>query len=76
MAHLIRGHGAIENRLHHVLDVSLGEDSSRIRKNPGVFALLRHFALNLLRHKGQTPIRSALYDNAISLHRLLAYEGI
>ncbi|AAU92393.1 ISMca6, transposase, OrfB [Methylococcus capsulatus str. Bath] len=76
LAQVIRGHWAIENRLHHVLDVSLGEDSSRIRRNPGVFALLRHFALNLLRHNGQANIRSALYDNAICLHRLLAYDGI
>ncbi len=72
----IRGHWGIENRLHHVLDASLGEDASRIRQNPGVFAQLRHFSLNLLRHNGQTNIRAALYDNAISLDRVLAYKGI
>jgi predicted transposase YbfD/YdcC len=72
----IRGHWGIENRLHHVLDTSLGEDASRIRRNPGVFAQLRHFGLNLLRHNGQANIRAALYDNAISLDRVLEYKGI
>ncbi|WP_272868043.1 ISAs1 family transposase, partial [Caldimonas tepidiphila] len=37
-ARLVREHWAIENRLHHVLDVTLAEDASRIRRNPGVFA--------------------------------------
>jgi len=72
----IRGHWGIENRLHHVLDTSLGEDASRIRRNPGVFAQLRHFGLNLLRHNGQANIRAALYDNAISLDRVLDYKGV
>jgi predicted transposase YbfD/YdcC len=76
LAQAIRGHWAIENSLHHVLDVSLGEDASRIRRNPGVFAQLRHFALNLLRHNGHTNIRAALYDNAIDLERVLNYQGI
>lgn len=75
-AGIIRGHWGVENRLHHVLDVSMGEDASRIRRNPGIFALLRQFALNLLRHNGQSNIRTALYDNAISLDRVLAYKGI
>jgi hypothetical protein len=72
----IRGHWGIENRLHHVLDTSLNEDASRIRRNPGVFAQLRHFALNLLRHNGQTNIRAALFDNALNLEGLLNYAGI
>jgi predicted transposase YbfD/YdcC len=76
LAQAIRGHWSIENRWHHVLDVSLGEDDSRIRRNPGVFAQLRHFALNLLRHNGETNIRAALYDNALDLDRLLNYKGV
>lgn len=52
-----RSHWSIENRLYHVLDVPLGENSSRIRKNPGDFARLRHFALSLLRHNGQDNVR-------------------
>jgi predicted transposase YbfD/YdcC len=45
----IRGHWGIENRSHYVRDVTLCEDASRIRKNPGVFARIRSFAYNILR---------------------------
>lgn len=46
----IRSHWAIENSLHWVLDMSFGEDQSRIRKNnaPQAMAIIRHIALNLL----------------------------
>jgi predicted transposase YbfD/YdcC len=46
----IRAHWAIENNLHWVLDMSFGEDQSRIRKEnaPQVMAIIRHMALNLL----------------------------
>jgi len=46
----IRSHWAIENALHWVLDMSFGEDQSRIRKDnaPQVMAIIRHMALNLL----------------------------
>lgn len=47
----IRGHWGIENSLHHVLDVTFNQDGSRIRKDfaPENFAVLRHFALNILK---------------------------
>lgn len=73
---IIRHHWSIENRLHHVRDVCLAEDACRIRRNPCIFALLRSFALNLLRFNGVQNIRQALFDNALCLDRLLAYEGI
>jgi predicted transposase YbfD/YdcC len=46
----IRSHWAIENSLHWVLDLSFGDDQSRIRKDnaPQVMAIIRHMALNLL----------------------------
>jgi hypothetical protein len=47
-----------------------------IRKNPGVFAHLRHFALNRLRHNGQSNIHAALYDNAMDVERVLNDKGI
>jgi predicted transposase YbfD/YdcC len=49
----VRKHWSIENKLHWVLDVALNEDRSRVRKDqaPENFALLRHIALNLLKHE-------------------------
>ena len=55
---LVRGHWCIENSCHRVRDVSFGEDASRIRINPGVFAQLRTWALNGLRHAGCDNIKA------------------
>jgi predicted transposase YbfD/YdcC len=57
----IRGHWGIENRVHHVRDVTQGEDASRIRTGTGpeVMAVLRSTALNLHRLDGHTNIASA-----------------
>jgi predicted transposase YbfD/YdcC len=45
-----RSHWSIENTLHWTLDMSFGEDTSRIRKDnaPLAIATIRHVALNLL----------------------------
>jgi len=48
-AEIIRAHWKIENTSHYSRDVTLGEDRSRIRTNPGVFARLRSFAFNILK---------------------------
>jgi predicted transposase YbfD/YdcC len=69
----VRAHWGIENRDHHVRDRTLREDASRIRRKPGVFARLRSFALNVLRAHGVTNVSEAVYTNALSLDRLLAY---
>lgn len=48
----VRGHWSIENRLHWQLDVTFGEDQSRIRKGhaDANFSILRHTALSLLKN--------------------------
>jgi hypothetical protein len=56
-----------------VRDRILGEDASRIRRRPGVFARPRSFALNILRARGVTNVSEAIHTNALSLDRLLAY---
>jgi hypothetical protein len=69
----VRAHWGIENRDHHVRDCVLREDDSRIRRKPGIFARLRSFALNILRANGVSNVSEAIYVNALSLDRLLAY---
>jgi len=63
---LARGHWGIENRLHYVRDVTLGEDASRVRSDaaPQVLAALRNAVLTLLRAAGATNIAAALRDIA------------
>lgn len=71
---LVRGHWGIENRVHWVLDVTFHEDASRIRTGdaPQNMGVLRHIALNLLRHepsKGSLKtkrFRAALNDDYLA----------
>jgi predicted transposase YbfD/YdcC len=51
LADAVRCHWRIENALHWVLDVTFREDLSRLRKGHGAknMAVVRHFALNLVR---------------------------
>jgi predicted transposase YbfD/YdcC len=50
---VIRTHWEIENRVHWVLDVAMGEDTNRTRKGESAqnLALIRKLALNLLRRE-------------------------
>lgn len=47
----VRAHWAIENSLHWTLDVIFADDQARLRKGHGAknMAVVRHFAINLLR---------------------------
>jgi len=57
----LRGHWAIENRLHWVRDVTYSEDHSQIRTEggPQVMATLRNTGISILRLAGHTNIASA-----------------
>jgi predicted transposase YbfD/YdcC len=72
----IRDHWAIENRNHYVRDVTMGEDKSRIRINPHLFATLRSFALNILRKNKVQNISLERFQNAMNLDLVLNYVGI
>jgi predicted transposase YbfD/YdcC len=54
LAHAVRCHWHVENRLHWVLDVVFGDDRSRMRTGygPQNMATIRHMALNRLQHAG------------------------
>jgi predicted transposase YbfD/YdcC len=75
---LNRGHWGIENGLHYVRDVTLGEDASQVRKGaaPQVMAALRNTTIGLLRLAGVTNIAEALRTNAARPGKALALVGI
>lgn len=68
----MRGHRGIENRNHHVRDVTMAEDDSRIRTKPGRFARLRSFALDILHANGVTNVNDELYVNATNFENALS----
>jgi predicted transposase YbfD/YdcC len=72
----IRDHWGIENRNHYVRDVTMGEDKSRIRTNPHIFAKLRSFALNILRKNKVENVSLELFENTMNLDNVLNYVGI
>ena len=72
----IRNHWAIENQNHWVRDVTLAEDASRIRINPGIMARLRSQTLNIARANGVTNIAKALWAAALDPEISLSYTGL
>jgi hypothetical protein len=64
-ADAIRKHWGIENKSHYTRDVTLREDASRIRTNPGIFARLRSFTYNILRHNQSDTIPQDLFAAAL-----------
>ena len=72
----LRAHWGIENRDHYVRDVTLGEDKSRIRTNPHIFAKLRSFALNILRANHVENVSLELFNNCMNLSKVLNYVGV
>jgi predicted transposase YbfD/YdcC len=71
-ANAIRDHWKIENTSHYSRDVTMGEDRSRIRINPGVFARRRRFAFNILKSNRRGSLSQDRFRAAIGgLDRLL-----
>jgi len=78
----VRGHWAIENSLHWVLDVTFDEDRTRTRKRriADNLSCLRRFAIRLLkRHPSEDSIKSrsrmAGWSNAF-LMEVLTAKGV
>ena len=70
-----RGHWGIENRLHWVRDVSLGEDACRANVGhcPQNLAAFRNVGLSILRLSGVNEILSTLRDFATRPYDLLKF---
>lgn len=75
--HFGRGprHSGIEDRAHHVRDRILGEDTSRIRCHPGIFARTRSLASKILRSYDVPNVSEAIHTNTLSL-QCLATHGL
>lgn len=71
-ADAVRRHWAIENQNHHVRDVTLREDASRIRIKPAIFARFRSFAHNILRFNQSDTIPQDRYAFALGGFTALA----
>jgi predicted transposase YbfD/YdcC len=58
IAHAIRSHWHVENKLHWQLDVSFGEDLNRLRSGYAAenFSLMNKVALNLLKNERSTKV--------------------
>lgn len=74
----VRGHWGIENRLHHVRDVTFIEDASQISTGtaPRVMASLRNLVLTLYRLTGNTNIAQTTRRTARDPRRALGLIGI
>jgi predicted transposase YbfD/YdcC len=70
---LWRGHWAIENKVHHVRDRTLGEDASQVRIGaaPQALAALRNGVLSLVRAAGWTNIADAIRHYGAYPHRAI-----
>lgn len=76
-AQAIRSHWRVENTSHYSRDVTMAEDASRIRTNPGVFARLRSFAFNILKANRIDTLNQDRQRAALGgLKRLLEMLGI
>lgn len=75
---LKRGHWGIENRLHYVKDVTLGEDRSLVHcgQGPQVLAALRNTAVSVLRRAGITTIAAQLRQNCRQPEAVLPFLGL
>ncbi len=76
-AKAIRAHWKIENTSHYSRDVTLGEDRSHIRTNPGVFARLRSFAFNIFKANQTDTLSQDRYRAALAgINNLLSLTSI
>jgi predicted transposase YbfD/YdcC len=78
LAAYVRGHWAIENKIHWVRDVTFREDSSQVRtgSRPRIMATLRNLAIGLIRQAGHTKIAATIRRIRNDPHLLIAILGL
>ena len=74
---LWRGHWTIENKVHRVRDVTMGEDANQTHAGsaPHALAAFRNAVLNLFRQQGWNNIADAFRHYGASVDRALALIG-
>ena len=66
LLYLYRNHWAVENKLHYVLDVSMGEDACRVKAGAGVMSGLRKLVLGIMHKiKGNRSIPNLMHHLAM-----------
>jgi predicted transposase YbfD/YdcC len=72
---LVRGHWSIENKVHHVRDLTFDEDRQRARtaNAPAVLATLRNIIIAAIRRTGATNIAAARRAASSNPHTAIAW---
>ena len=78
LAAYVRGHWAIENKVHWVRDVTFREDLSQVRtgSRPRIMATLRNLAIGLIRQAGHTKIAATIRRIRNDPRLLMAILGL
>jgi predicted transposase YbfD/YdcC len=78
LAAYVRGHWAIENKIHWVRDVTFREDASQVntRFRPRIMATFRNLAIGLIRQAGYTKIAATIRRIRSDPHLLLTVLGL
>lgn len=75
---IVRGHWSIENRSHHVRDVTFDEDRSQVRRRcaPRMMAIVRNLAIAIIRLLGFRWVPQGLRHFSRRTHLALDLLGL
>lgn len=77
VAAAIQAHWVIDNTSHYTPDMTMGEDRSRIRTNPGMLARRRSFGFNISKADRSGTLSQDRYRAALaSVKRMLKFKGV
>lgn len=78
LAGYVRGHWAIENKIHWVRDVTFREDASQVNTaaRPRIMATLRNLVIGLIRQAGHHKIAATIRTIRNNPHLLLTIMGL